>query len=301
MPTPTANTEARQRVAPRSTAAPCWLVVHELQDLMAAALAQALHQHAAAHGVVVRSVPVPALMAWVQWSLRIDGGGARCTLQAPAFALADGGWEAGPAGTPGPAPLAAVINRSGPVALPGTVVDADYKSAEWSALLAAWLCGLTCPVINRPLPHRLHAALQGPAAWRQAAAARGLPVWAWKGDSVGWSGAATGLAPAPAVADETPGLLVVGQNVFEAPGPQGPGWTAAAHGAAAQAAADCGCQLLAWLGRRNTRGHWCITGAAPWPDLRAFPSEAGQALAQQLTGAAPAARRPSPQRGPSTP
>jgi len=286
-------------VAP-GAAALCWLVVHALNDASAAALAEALQGQAAAQGVSVRSVPMTALTGWVRWGLRVESGGTRCTLQAPTLALAAG--RPSQKQAPPWAALAGVVNRCGPVQLPAGVADADYKSAEWNALLAAWLNGLPCPVINRPLAHRLHAAFQSPAAWRKAAATCGLPVWPWPGGHVGGADAAAQVPQAGIPAEprdgDTAGLLVVGQRVFEAPGAARPGWNLAAHRAAAQAASDCGCQLLAWTGRPDHQGRWRITGANPWPDMRAFGHAAIQALADAL--AQPALDRPARLSGPST-
>lgn len=278
---------------------PCWLVVHELHDQAAPALAAALAEAAAASGVDVRAVSVPALMSapgpgvvangarnaaepplpmgGVRWCLRVQGDGSSCTLDAPGLAL-----QAGAADADGTAPggarrarLAGVVNRCGPVSLPAGAPDADYKSAEWNALLAAWLHGLCCPVINRPRPHNLQAATMGPARWRQAAAAAGLPVWPLRGQDA-W----------PQALGDAPGLLVVGPRVFEAAAPTLPRWPARAHRAAAAAAARAGCELLAWTGRPDAQGRWRISGATPWPDLRPFGPAAGAALAQAL-GAAP--------------
>lgn len=216
-------------------------------------------------------------MGGVHWCLRVQGDGSRCTIDTRGLALqcgvADPG-GAGPDGTPRTR-LAGVVNRCGPVSLPAGAPDADYKSAEWNALLVAWLHGLCCPVINRPRPHNLQAATMGPARWRQAAAAAGLPVWPLHGQDA-W----------PQVLGDAPGLLVVGPRVFEAAAPTLPRWPTRAHRAAAAAAARAGCELLAWTGRPDAQGRWCISGATPWPDLRPFGPAAGAALAQAL-GAAP--------------
>jgi hypothetical protein len=252
-------------------------VVHEVQDTGAVWLTRRLATCAAASGVAVRQLSVPALMGGVRWQLRVQTHGSACVLEAPGFALDAGDAPAG--GWPR-ARLAGVVNRCGPVALPDGVGDADYKSAEWSALLMAWLHGLPCPVVNRPSARQLNAVLTSMARWRQAVAAAGLPIWPLLP-----AGAAPGVE-----GPSGPGLLVVGDTCFEpVDGAAGAGWPTTLHRAAAAAAARQGCDLLAWVGARDAQGTWRVGGATAWPDLRPFGLPAVQALAGVLAGSAAAA------------
>jgi hypothetical protein len=258
----------------------CWWVVHELHDTGAASLAAALAVWAAPRGVVVRAMPLNVLLGRARWQLRVETQGSLCALTAPGLPLQAGAATAA-------MPLAGVVNRCGPVVLSPAVDDADYKSAEWSALLVAWLHGLACPVVNRPSPRQLYPSQVPVAVWRQAAAIAGLPIWPLPLRP-------SGAPPAGAPIGE-PGLLVVGDTCFEATDVPGgaPGWPAAAHRAAAEAAARQGCDLLAWTGARDAQGTWRIGGATPWPDLRAFGPVAVEALAGRLAGpGAPAAAAP---------
>ena len=228
-----------------------WLVVHDLHDTSAAALAGALR---------ARAVSVTTLMACARWQLRLDSDGSHCELHLS-------GRQLQPAG---------VINRCGPVALPAGLPQATYKSAEWQALLQAWLHGLPCPVINRPRCGSLDIAARSAARWRQAAALGGLPVWPLAPtDNPGWADGGR------------PGLLVVGDACFALTGAALP---PAAHAAAAiRAAALAGCDLLAWTGAPDAAGLWRVAGATPTPDLRAFDAAAVQAVAHLLQRTQPVA------------
>ena len=259
----------------------CWLVVHELHDRSAPWLAGELAALAGPHGPAVRPVPLPALMAWVRWRLQVDRAGSACTLDAPGLSL-QAGCVTRLGAKPGPPRmrLAGVINRCGPVALPASAPDADYKSAEWNALLMAWLHGLPVPVLNRPRCDNVLGALASTAVWRQRAARFGLPIWPLA--------LTDGPAhPAPLCQPAAwPGLLVVGGVGIEPESPSAtgaaPGWTASARRAAARAAAGCGCDLLAWTGSHDSNGHWRVAAATAWPDLRPFGPPAVQALARLM-------------------
>lgn len=261
-------------VAAAAPAGDCWLIVHELHDSSARWLAQALAGVAGPQGPAVRAVPVPALLAWVRWQLQVDSRGSRCTLDAPGLSL----WAGpSPPTQPGPprARLAGVINRSNLVTLPPGAQDADYKSAEWNALLVAWLHGLQAPVINRPRCSNLLSTMASAAIWRQRAAAWGLPIWP-----------VAVAAPKPQAAFGSPGLLVVGDTCLEpvaqSASSPAPCCSASGHRAAARAAAACGCGLLAWTGEHDDQGTWRISGATPWPDLRLFGQPALHALARLM-------------------
>lgn len=262
----------------------CWLVVHELHDGSAQWLAGALAALAGPQGPAVRAVPVPALMSWVRWQVRVDRQGSACALDAPGLALQAGCLKPqdGAAGPPDPARarLAGVINRCGPVALPADVPDADYKSAEWNALLMAWLHGLPVPVLNRPRCDNVLGTMASAAVWRQRAASSGLAVWPLAVQA--------SAAQRPDAADPVgrPGLLVVGDACLEPMPPSAagaaPGCSATARRAAARAAATCGCDLLAWTGSHDAQGHWRVASATAWPDLRPFGAPALQALARLM-------------------
>lgn len=270
----------------------CWLVVHELHDGSAQWLAGALAALAGPQGPAVRAVPVPALMSWVRWQVRVERQGSACALDAPGLALQAGclqpqGAAAGPP-DPARARLAGVINRCGLVALPADVPDADYKSAEWNALLMAWLHGLPVPVLNRPRCDNVLGTMASAAVWRQRAAGSGLAVWPLA--------VPASAAQRPDAADPVgwPGLLVVGDTCLEpaalsvtgaATGAAtwaAPGWSATARRAAARAAATCGCDLLAWTGSHDAQGQWRVAAATAWPDLRPFGAPALQALAHLM-------------------
>jgi hypothetical protein len=70
--------------------------------------------------------------------------------------------------------------------------DREYVAAEMTAFLAAWLSGLACPVLNRPLPGQLMGPGWSAARWAQVACAAGIttrlepiriaPVSEWKLD-----------------------------------------------------------------------------------------------------------------------
>ena len=221
-----------------------WLVVHDLHDTAAAALAGALQ---------ARALSVTTLMVCARWQLCVDSDGSRCELH-----LA--GQRLQPAG---------VIYRCAPVALHPAVPQADYKSAEWQALLQAWLHGLPCPVINRPRCGSLDIATRSAARWRQSAALGGLLVWPLAPtDKPGWADGGQ------------PGLLVVGDACFALAGAAPP--PAAQAAAAIRAAALAGCDLLAWTGAPDAKQRWRVAGATPTPDLRAFDAAAVSAVARLL-------------------
>ncbi len=278
----------------------CWLVVHELHDSSAQWLAGALAALAGLQGPAVRAVPVSALMSWVRWQVRVERHGSACALDAPGLALQAGCLKPqdGAARPPDPrrARLAGVINRCGLVALPTDVPDADYKSAEWNALLMAWLHGLPVPVLNRPRCDNVLGTMASAAVWRQRAASSGLAVWPLAvqastaqrpdaADPVGWPGLLvvgdTCLEPA-ALSDYRAGNGAANGATTRAASWAAPGWSATARRAAARAAATCGCDLLAWTGSHDAQGYWRVAAATAWPDLRPFGAPALQALARLM-------------------
>jgi hypothetical protein len=260
-----------------------WLWLHDLLDAAAVAGAALLAQR-----LPLRAVPLPVALAG-RWELAVDGRGTTARLRLP-------GAE--------PARLAGVIHTQAPVALPPQGADAGYKSAEWQALLTAWLHGLPTPVLNRPRParaagaHGPPVAAGGQALWLQRLARAGLPVRPWH---AGRPGAAT-----PA-GDGSPMALwmVAGRQVVRAASP-----AAAAAAAAAEAAIDtavglsrpalhrrlaavaraAGVDWLAVSAAPVAGGGWQLTGATPSPDLRAFGAAGCDALAAALRAARAADR-----------
>jgi len=270
-----------------SGARACWLVLHELHDTSAPALIEALA--AARPGQAVHGLSSAALLTWVRWQSRLDATGASCRLQWPGVSGLD--LHAGPSPRQGPGAtalpgltLAGVVNRLHPLTLPTTADDAEYKSAEWQALCNAWLHGLPCPVLNRPRCADVMAATRTAVRWRQRAAQAGLPIWPLTPVATG-HGVAHTLQHRGMGSDGAPqsaGLLVVGEQTLPALDRSGPHWPLDLQQAAARAVREAGLDLLAWTGGTDARGVWRVSGATPWPVLRAFGPAALDAISGWL-------------------
>ncbi len=251
-----------------------WLVLHDMDDTGAWPLAARL-QGAAPVGVQVHALPPQALIGRVRWDLRVDSSLSADRFTQSSLSIAGLGVHSDA--------LGGVVNRTVmPVHLPEAATDAAYKSAELNALLLAWLHGLHCPVLNRPQPHNVQAAARSAAQWCQAAARHGLPIWAvFSQGTTHAHGAWVDRQRAHAV--NIPGLLVIGDAVFEVQSHDAPRWHPALHHAAACATAAAGCDVLMWCGQRDARGVWRIGGASTMADMQAFGPTAVEALAGRFT------------------
>lgn len=238
---------------------PVWLLLHELDDASAEPLRRALAPAAEAAGGVLLAVPAPALLQARSWSLRMGSDGVtQSTLQLGPHRIASHR-------------LRAVLNRLGPVQLPGVGAPADaaYLQQEWQAVLAFWLASLPCPVLNAAQPIGLCGPQATPSWWRLQAAQAGLPTRSGPGEAT-----AAGLARTR--------LLVLGDRCLPAP-ESGPSarqdltlqpWLDALPAFARQ----LGVALLeVWLARERG-GPWVFDHADPRPLLRALDGPVHEAL-----------------------
>ena len=142
-----------------------FLVLADEWDQTAARVASEL---ATRHGrAAVRSLS-PRQLAAVSWSHRVEQRANTTTLRlADGASLADGD-------------LSVVFNRlrfvDPPQFATASPADRDYAGAELSALLTSWLCGLRCPVVDRPQPPHLGSGWRSTIGWQLLAGAAGLPT-----------------------------------------------------------------------------------------------------------------------------
>ncbi len=266
--------DANAGALPGGDERPVWLLLHELDDASAEPLRRALGPVAEAAGGMLLSVPAPALLQARGWSLRMDSQGAtQSTLQLGPHRIASHR-------------LRAVLNRLGPVQVPGAEADAAYLQQEWQAVLAFWLASLPCPVLNAAHPTGLSGPQASPSWWRLQAAQAGL---ATRADAGG--GGVAGLARTR--------LLVLGDRCLPAP-ESGPSarqdltlqpWLDALPAFARQ----LGVALLeVWL-TRERGGPWVFDHADPRPLLRALDAPVHEALLDCLALRAPQPARPASQ------
>ena len=240
----------------------CWLLVHELGDSGAAPLAASLQALARPQGIAVQAMTTQMLLTLTRWQLSVQTSGMSCTLSTPHLNLFAGAQPDRPQAPTASQRLSAVIHRCTAVGLTHRVADAEYKSAEWTALLQAWLHGLPCPVLNRPRCQ--HSSLEGPsmARSRQAAARSGLPIIE---------------SANPALPCISLQCLVIGEHCFDRGGQQ---FQPVQARALVDATQTLGYDLLAWSGRAEGGGRWRVSHALPNPDLREF----GPGALKGLTG-----------------
>ena len=154
----------------------------------------------------------------------------------------------------------------------GQIAAADraYVAQEMTAFLAAWLAGLTCPVLNRPTPTCLAGPNWRPEQWVSTAAQLGLPVR----PICRQSRLAADVAPAASTWQAST-VTVVGDRCF------GPVDETLA-GRARCLAEAAGVGLLAVHFSGPTAGADCL-GADLWPDVSS--PEVADAIAAYLSGA----------------
>ena len=246
----------------------CWLLVHEMGDSGATTLASSLQDLARPQGIAVRAMTTQMLVTLTVWRLGVQAKGMSCTLDTPRLSLFAGQPPDRSQASTVIERLSAVIFRSTALGLAPGVPDAEYKSAEWTALLQAWLHGLPCPVLNRPRCQ--HSALEGPsmARSRQAAARCGLPIIESANQAL------------PGISLQ---YLVIGKHCFDRGGQQLQSVRARALVDATQ---TLGYDLLAWSGRAEGGGRWRLSHALPNPDLREFGPGALKGLAGWLAASA---------------
>lgn len=163
-----------------------FLVLADEWDQTAARVASQL---ATRHGrAAVRSLSPRQLATEVSWSHRVEQGANTTTLRlADGVSLEDGD-------------LWVVLNRlrfvDPPQFAAASAADRDYAGAELSALLASWLGGLRCAVVDRPRPPHLGSGWRSTIGWQVLAGAAGLPTRRLRYTTNGRRFAAPGLFPA---------------------------------------------------------------------------------------------------------
>lgn len=224
-----------------------WLVLCEQGDGAAAWAADELGRR----GLSPCEVVTPEQLAYARrWEHRVSSAGASTEL-----VLADGREVPGLA-------VRGVLNRLGVPFGPelglASTADRDYARQEMTALVASWLYGLPCPVLNRPAGHSVSGPWLHLAEWRALAVRAGLPVVPYTGDE------AEAAQP-----DQQESVFVLGDAVVGA-GPE---------------VAD-GCRRLGALAARGglvglTFLQGAFVAGSPLADLR----EGGQPLADALAAA----------------
>lgn len=117
---------------------------------------------------------------------------------------------------------AVIFNRLAFVAPPGTArmsaADRAYAQAEMAALVASWLAGAHCRVVNAPSSAAMTACVHRPLAWQRFAAAAGLETATVVASS------STRRFPPPAGAMRRPDLTWRPAGALSSPRPNGFGW-----------------------------------------------------------------------------
>lgn len=148
--------------------------------------------------------------------------------------------------------------------------DREYVAAEMTSFLAAWLCSLSCPVLNRPTATCLSGPAWRPEQWRCAAAAAGISAQFLHGSVHRANPIMSGGVEVNRTA-----VTVVGNRWFGQVDP-------AVGEQARRLAAVAGVTLLElWVVERHSGSH--AVSVNLWPDLSS--TETLEAVAEYLTSA----------------